>query len=284
HSPYDPPQFYWDMYIDQDLGEPPIGDWAQRHRNEGRPPTRTDWEGEMTPLQIHRHRAGYMGCITQIDYEMGRMEEMLRKIDGVDGQNTIWLFSSDHGDMMGDHYLHRKTYAYEGSARIPFVVRYPRGYDGPTGEFDHPVGIQDIMPTLLDIAGVEGPDTMTGESVVKAARGEDFREFIHGEHSPCYSPDNAMQYVTDGHEKFIWFPVTGQQQFFDLDADPRETRDLIDDAASQERVELWRQRLIDRLARRDDGFSDGEKLITKPDGYGPWVEGYGPDHVGKREE
>jgi hypothetical protein len=93
-----------------------------------------------------------------------------------------------------------------------------------------------------------------------------------------------VQYVTDGHEKFIWNPITGDQQFFDLDADPQETRDLIDDPASQERVELWRQRLIDRLAGRGDGFSDGEKLITKPDGYGPWVEGYGPDHVGKKEQ
>jgi arylsulfatase A-like enzyme len=179
--------------------------------------------------------------------------------------------------MMGDHYLHRKTYAYEGSARIPFVVRYPRGFDAPTGEFDHPVGIQDIMPTLLDIAGVDGPDTMTGESVVKAARDEDFREFIHGEHSPCYSSTNAMQYVTDGHEKFIWYPVTDQEQFFDLDADPQETRDLIDDASAQERVQLWRQRLIDVLGARGDDFSDGEKLLPKPDGYGPWVEGYGPE-------
>ncbi|NLO07716.1 MAG: arylsulfatase [candidate division WS1 bacterium] len=273
HSPYDPPQFYWDMYDQQDLGEPPIGDWADRHRQEGVTPMRTAWQGNLGAKATHRCRAGYMGCITHIDYEMGRMEESLMKMEGVDAANTIWLFTADHGDMMGDHYLHRKTYAYEGSARIPFVVRYPKGYDAPTGAFEQPVGLQDVMPTLLDIAGVESPDTMTGESVVQAARGGEWREFIHGEHSPCYHPTNAVQYLTDGREKFLWFPVTGQEQFFDLQNDRDETRDLINDPAAQERVKLWRQRLVDRLAIRNDGFSDGQRLITKPEGYGPVVEG-----------
>ena len=273
HSPYDPPQFYWDMYDQQDLGEPPIGDWADRHRQEGVTPMRTAWQGNLGAKATHRCRAGYMGCITHIDYEMGRMEESLMKMEGVDAANTIWLFTADHGDMMGDHYLHRKTYAYEGSARIPFVVRYPKGYDAPTGAFEQPVGLQDVMPTLLDIAGVESPDTMTGESVVQAARGGEWREFIHGEHSPCYHPTNAVQYLTDGREKFLWFPVTGQEQFFDLQNARDETRDLINDPAAQERVKLWRQRLVDRLAIRNDGFSDGQRLITKPEGYGPVVEG-----------
>jgi len=277
HSPYDPPRFFWDMYIDRELPPPPIGDWADRHAQESVPPLRTAWEGRLTDLQTQRCRAGYMGCITQIDYELGRMEEMLGRIEGVDAKNTIWLFVSDHGDMMGDHHLHRKTYAYEGSARSPFVVRYPKGYDGPTGAFDQVVGIQDVMPTLLDIAGVDAPDTMPGGSVVDAARGGQWREFIHGEHSPCYHPTNAMQYLTDGGEKYIWFPVTGQEQFFDLQADPEETRDLIDAPDSAERIAMWRQRLIERLGARGDGFSDGEKLITKPDGYGPWVEGHQPD-------
>jgi len=277
HSPYDPPRFFWDTYIDRELPPTPIGDWADRHAQESVPPLRTAWEGRLTDLQTQRCRAGYMGCITQIDYELGRMEEMLGRIEGVDPRNTIWLFVSDHGDMMGDHHLHRKSYAYEGSARIPFVVRYPKGYDGPTGPFDQVVGIQDVMPTLLDIAGVDAPDTMTGGSVVDAARGKPWREFIHGEHSPCYHPENAMQYLTDGKEKYIWFPVTGQEQFFDLQADPAELHDLAGDPGAADRIATWRRRLIERLGARGDGFSDGERLITKPEGYGPWVEGYQSD-------
>ena len=272
HSPYDPPQFYWDMYAERELPPPPVGDWSAEHRQEGIPPDRTAWRGRLTEAQTHRCRAGYMGCITHIDYELGRMEENLKRIEGVDANNTVWLFTSDHGDMMGDHDLHRKTYAYEGSARIPFVVRCPKGYDGPTGRFDQVVGLQDVMPTLLDIAGVAAPDTMTGGSVVQAASGGAWREFIHGEHSPCYHPTNACQYLTDGFEKFIWNPITGREQYFDLRQDPEELHDLIADQAVQDRVALWRKRLIDRLGARGDGFSDGERLITKPEGYGPVVE------------
>ena len=78
-----------------------------------------------------------------------------------------------------------------------------------------------------------------------------------------------MQYLTDAREKYIWFPVTGEEQFFDLGEDPQELRDLAGDPAQSARVALWRKRLIDLLGARDDGFSDGEKLLTRPEGYGP---------------
>ena len=108
--------------------------------------------------------------------------------------DTLFVFCSDHGDMLGDHHLHRKTYAFEGSARIPFVVGYPRGFGGPTGTCDRVVGLQDVMPTVLDVLGLPAPEGMTGRSVLEAARGEAWREFLHGEHSPCYAAEPAMQY------------------------------------------------------------------------------------------
>ncbi len=264
HSPYDPPQFFWDMYINRELPEIPIGDWAACHDKPQPGLGRTAWEGRLTPEQAQRYRAGYMGNITHIDYELGRMMEMLGRT-GADMSNTLFVFVADHGDMMGDHNLLRKSYAYEGSARIPFVVRYPKGLDAPTGVFEQVVGLQDVMPTILEVAGVEIPDSVTGESVLKAARGETWREFFHGEHSPCYHPDNAMQYLTDGNEKYIWFPRTGQEQFFDLSADRGEVHDLAKDAAYGERVAMWRDRLIKLLGERGDGFSDGEKLLIRED-------------------
>jgi arylsulfatase A-like enzyme len=211
-------------------------------------------------------RAGYMGCVTHIDYQLGYLMERVRQELGDD---LMVLFTSDHGDMMGDHHLHRKCYAYEGSARIPFVVKYPSSLDLPSGSFDQVVGLQDAMPTLLEAAGVDIPDSVTGTSVLRAVRGEDWREYFHGEHSPCYSKESAMQYLTDAREKYIWFPVTGEEQFFDLGEDPQELRDLAGDPAQSARVALWRKRLIDLLGARDDGFSDGEKLLTRPEGYGP---------------
>lgn len=78
-----------------------------------------------------------------------------------------------------------------------------------------------------------------------------------------------MQYLTDGKEKYVWFPVTGEEQFFDLTEDRQELRDRARDPDRSGRLDLWRQRLIELLGRRGDGFADGEKLIVRPEGYGP---------------
>jgi len=261
HSPYDPPQFYYDMYIERDLPEIPVGDWAARHDVPGPGPERTAWRGRLSPGQNQRMRAAYMGLCTHLDCELGRLMERLAQMGVLD--DTLILFTSDHGDMMGDHHLHRKTYAYEGSARIPFLIRYPASLDLPCGTFKHVVGLQDVMPTVLDVANVPIPDSVTGRSLLRAVRGEPWRTYLHGEHSPCYSLEEAMHYLTDGQEKYIWFPATGEEQFFDLLADREERLDLARDPAQGESVAAWRQRLITLLAERGDGFSDSQRLLTR---------------------
>jgi arylsulfatase len=268
HSPYDPPQFFWDMYIDRELPPIPIGDWAAKHDVPQPGLDRTAWRGRLTPEQNRRGRAAYMGVCTHIDYELGRLMEELTRSERL-FDNSLVIFTSDHGDMMGDHHLHRKTYAYEGSARIPFAIRYPAGLDLPSGTFEQVVGLQDVVPTILETVGVEVPESVTGESVLTAIRGEKWREFLHGEHSPCYSVEEAMHYLTDGREKYIWFPATGEEQLFELATDREELHDLARDPAHNHRVAVWRQRLIDLLAERGDGFSDGEKLLIREGRWGP---------------
>ncbi|MFO7946260.1 MAG: arylsulfatase [Armatimonadota bacterium] len=270
HSPYDPPQHFWDMYINEDLPDPPRGDWAEKYNVDIDYLSRQAWCGKLPDEWLHRCRVGYMGTITHIDFQLGYLIERLKRDIG-DYRNTLIIFTSDHGDMMGDHYLHRKSYAFEGSARIPYVIKYSANVDAPSGTFDQPVGLQDVMPTVLDACGVDIPGSVTGSSVLDAARGKQWREFFHGEHSPCYDPENAMQYLTDGREKYIWYPPTGEEQFFDLQNDREELHDLADDPKYADRVQMWRQRLIELLGERGDGFSDGEKLLIRKD-YGPIVE------------
>jgi len=271
HSPYDPPKPYWEMFIHRELPEIPVGDWAQKYDvpNPGLPITA--WYGHLTPEQNRRMRAAYMAMVSFIDSQIGRMltalQRDLRVLD-----DTLIIFTSDHGDMMGDHHLHRKTYAYEGSARIPFLVRYPKGWDLPTGTFKQPVGLQDVMPTILEAAGIGAVEGVTGRSVFAAIRGEQWREFIHGEHSPCYSTQEAMHYLTDGREKYIWLPASDSELFFDLTVDRQERRNLAKDPAYRERVDMWRNRLIELLAKRGDGFSDGERLIPRADWWSPVVK------------
>jgi arylsulfatase len=269
HSPYDPPEFFWDMYAGRPQPAVPVGDWADRYAAPNPGLDRRAWYGKLTDEQTYRARAAYMGVVTHIDYQFGYLMERLALDRLLD--NTLIVFVADHGDMLGDHNLHRKTYAYEGSARIPFLLRYPSWYEGPVGRFEPVVGKQDVMPTILDILGIPGPEGMTGRSVLAAARGEPWREYLHGEHSPCYAIEPAMQYLTDGREKYIYFPYTGEEQLFDLRQDRGELRDLAKEGQCADRVELWRERLVDVLSKRDDGFTDGRKLAVRREWWGPDV-------------
>ena len=264
HSPYDPPQWYFDLYGDRDLPEPAIGEWAGVHDVPRDAADPNAWHGRRSDAEIHRARAGYYGCVHHIDHQMGRIMRELRRQHLDD--NTIVIFTADHGDMMGDHHLWRKTYAYEGSAHIPLIVRLPKSLrEGIVGSSDAPVCLQDIMPTLLDAAGVDIPDTVDGASLLPLVRGEQvpWREFVHGEHTRCYHPDNEMQYLTDGTAKYIWFPPTGVEQLFDLTADPYECHDLSGDPARADQLARWRERLIAILDKRDAGLVESGRLVTQ---------------------
>src|SRR5690606_22893619 len=93
-------------------------------------------------------------------------------------------FVADHGEMLGEHHLFRKGFPYEGSARIPFLLAGP-GL-GPGIVRDEVVELRDVMPTLLDLAGLPIPDQVEGRSVAPLARGQrvdGWRPYLHGEHT-----------------------------------------------------------------------------------------------------
>ncbi|MGB2823578.1 MAG: hypothetical protein WBF17_21540, partial [Phycisphaerae bacterium] len=85
--------------------------------------------------------------------------------------------------------------------------------------------------------------------------------WLHFEHSPCYSRDQAFHALTDGRYKYIWRPTGGTEHLFDLDKDPREECDLVKDPSSRALLEQWRGMMVRRLAPRPEGFSDGNRLI-----------------------
>ena len=258
HSPYVPPQAYWDMYSDA-TPPPQVGRWATCHDRPEDAVSATAWRGRMTPQQIHRARTGYYGDVTFIDAQIGLMVRRIRQIKSLDWLNNTWfVFTSDHGDMQGDHNLWRKGHAYEGSVRIPLLVAGPRTgpADPPRRVADEVVELRDIMPTVLDIAGLDGPPTVQGRSLLPLtqAADDDWRPYIHGEHCRSFSLEQEMQYVTDGRQKFIWLPRMNVEQFFDLQDDPTECNNLIDEPSWQTTIDLWRQRMVDEFIRRDCGW------------------------------
>ncbi len=262
HSPYVPPEHYFAMYDTH--GTPPatIGDWADMHDappQESRAPDA--WHGRMSPWEIHRARAGYYGEISFIDSQIGRLSNwMTANLSTTERKNTWIIFSSDHGDMLGDHHLWRKTYAYEGSARIPFLMVPPEGSERAVA--DEVVELRDIMPTILDVAGLECPSTVDGRSVLPLSKqpAADWRPYIHGEHCTCYHRTQEMQYVTNGLRKFIWLPRIDEEQFFDLQIDPGETRNLIASPDHQDEIRAWRNNLIVELQARNCGWVKDGRL------------------------
>jgi len=270
HSPYVPPQPYFDMYDRLELPAPAVGDWAAMHDLPER--NRNAWHGHMSPEEIHRARAGYFGEISFIDTQIGRLLNWMSRFQPEAMQNTWFLFTSDHGDMQGDHHMWRKTYAYEGSARIPFIVTPPARQRGRLMA-DEVIELRDVMPTLLEAAGLPIPETVDGQSLLPLldAPAMEWRPYIHGEHCACYAPEQEMQYVTDGRRKLVWLPRIDEQQFFDLEADPGELCNLIGEPGRQDEIARWRGYLIAELEARACGWvRDG--ALHCPDG--PMVSPY----------
>ena len=268
HSPYDAPHPYFDMYINNpDIPQPHIGDWCEEY---GQPTADVNapWT-RRSDSEVHRARAGYYGNITFIDHQIGRVLYELRMRDREAYENTLVIFTADHGDMMGDHYMWRKTYAFEGSARIPFLMQFPAHWSESRKQvLDQPVELRDIMPTLLDAAGTEIPDSVDGKSLLPLVRGETggWREFVQGEHTHCYNVEYGMQYVTDGREKYIWFHHTGRELLFNLFKDPAELHDLSGDVSAKPRIELWRRRLAEINENRGDPRGQNGQLVPQPEG------------------
>jgi arylsulfatase A-like enzyme len=168
-------------------------------------------------------------------------------------QDTIICFVSDHGELLGDHNAFRKILPYEGSVRVPFLLQGPR-IPRQTVISDAVAELRDVMPTLLDAAGLAVPDGLDGKSLLPVARGEQatVREFLHGEHTAF---GQSVHYLTDGKEKYIWWSGTGREQRFDLARDPHECHDLGPDDG-------WRERLIATLQGRPEGFVENGALVT----------------------
>ena len=260
HPPYDPPAWAFEQYVGREMPAPPLGDWVDLYNEYANPYDPAGHVGKVDPHVLQRARAGYYGHMTHIDHQIYRFIEAMRQYNVFD--NTYFLFTADHGEMMGDHHMFRKGYAYEGSARVPFILAGPRDSGIVHGSaYDQVVELRDVMPTLLSCAGLPVPENVGGFSVLPLARGGEpaWREYIHGEHTVF---GQSMQWLTDGHEKYIWLSGSGHEQLFDLDADPQELHDLARDPGASERVARWRQTLITELAGREEGFTDGLQLIA----------------------
>lgn len=259
HQPFTPPAYYFDKYMALDLPDPVVGDWARVYETPQRGHEINAWRVSLTPRAQREMMAGYFGSIEHADHQIGRVLKHLP-------ENTVVLFASDHGEMLGDHQWIRKRVPYEASARVPFLLRLPKVFGVSGGQVRRElVELMDIMPSLLDAAGVAIPDTVDGQSVLPLLRGEasGWREHLHGECAVIDTMNSGMQFIVTGDLKYVRYPGTGLEEAFDLVADPHERVNLIGDPAQDARIAPLRQILIEELAGRSEGFvRDGQLAVT----------------------
>lgn len=265
HSPYDPPKRFAQMYEGKDVQEPYISEWCKdkdyaklvdvKNASSDAP------YGNFGLEYVKETRRHYYANVTFIDEEIGKIISTLKEEGLYD--NSIICYVSDHGDMLGDHYHWRKTYPYEGSTHIPFIVKWPSVYGFKKGtEIYNPVELRDLLPTFLDVSGCEVPKDMDGMSLINLLNGNSkkWRKFIDLEHATCYSSDNYWCALTDGKIKYVWRFFTGTEELFDLEKDSHESRNVIHDKRYDQIYKEMKKAMIEHLSERGDEFVKEGKL------------------------
>ncbi|HWL51945.1 MAG TPA: sulfatase-like hydrolase/transferase [Chthoniobacteraceae bacterium] len=258
HPPLFPPAFYYDRYVRMNLPPPAVGDWV--HEPASLPvvdANRIDLKGEA----LRAAHAGYYGLINHLDDQLYWLIRDFKKLSSDRRREWIIIFTSDHGEMLGDHHHFRKCEPYEGSARIPLIFSASGGLGFQTGRHSKALTcLEDLFPTLVDLAGLELKDEVDGKSLLPVLLGqrEKVRTLLHGEHGKQYSSEQAHHFLTDEKWKYIWRSMTGEEQLFDLENDPRETRNQ--SKACPTILTRFREELIELLKGRPEGFVHDGKL------------------------
>ncbi|MGE0807849.1 MAG: sulfatase-like hydrolase/transferase [Burkholderiaceae bacterium] len=189
----------------------------------------------------------YMGLVRQLDDEIGRLLAHLQRCGRMD--DTLIVFTSDHGDYLGDHWLGEKELFHDASARVPLIVYDPDpAADASRGRVEHRLAEAiDLLPTMLDAVGVPQPShRVQGRSLLplwrEAGLPAAWREFVFSELDYSFWTDTRLRLgrpldgcrarmVCDGRWKLVTYQGYERVQLFDLDEDPGELRDLGTDPA-----------------------------------------------------
>ncbi|MBB3593460.1 choline-sulfatase [Rhizobium sp. BK529] len=230
HDPYVARRKFWDLYEDCPALDPTI---AALPFDEMDPHSRRLLEAcdykafDITTEQIRRARRGYFANISYIDEKVGEILDVLERTRM--RENTVILFVSDHGDMLGERGLWFKMCFFDGSARVPLMISAP-GWQ--PGVIDQPVSTLDVTPTLAGLAGLDI------SAISPWTDGENLAELLGG--SKAHGPV-LMEYAAEGsiaplvairadHFK-LTVCETDPPLLFDLRADPHELSNLADDPA-----------------------------------------------------
>lgn len=258
HPPLRPLQCYLDQYANVELDPVAQGDWELPN---------AIWERccdcfgitRATQYEVDLARRAFYAMITHIDHQIRVVIGTLREQKLL--ENTSIVFTSDHGDMLGDHGLWAKGVLYDKSAKIPMIINTPKADTRVKMNTtdDRLVTIYDVMPTLLDLADIQIPDGLDGVSMLT----DHSRDHLYGEH---WSGRLATRMVRDSRYKLIYYAAGNMFQLFDLAEDPNECCDLSDVPEYNEIRLKLETKLIEQLYGKDSEWISDGKLIGCEDG------------------
>jgi arylsulfatase A-like enzyme len=260
HDPRTPPAEFAEMYPPEEIELPP--NFARRHPFDnghlhGRDESLAAHPRD--PDEIRQHIADYYGMISHLDAQIGRLLAALA--DSGHAENTIVVYTADHGLAVGQHGLLGKQNVYDHSLRVPLIMRGPGIPAGLRRE--GLCYLHDVFPTILDLAGVPAPDGCEGVSLVSALTGQD--QEMHDciisafQRSQNSGPgDSTQRMVRRGNLKLIETRMADQthRQLFDVAEDPWEMLNLADDPVYADSLaDLQRLLALERVRLGDPATS-----------------------------
>lgn len=246
HPPYDPTPAMAEKYMDRDVPVPEV----TQEELDGLPPALVEkrhhdvevdhdsvaWKLDPTREELRRMRAYYDANVEMIDTQVGQILDTLEARGRM--ENTIIVFTSDHGDCLGDHGLIQKWAPYEQVTRVPLTICAPQRFRGGR-QVDALVQLFDLGPTILEWAGVEPDPTFEAISLNPALEGGDFagRAHVFCEQGGDVNLTGAsfLTMVRSPTHKLVHYQGQPWGQLFDLEADPGERVNLWDESAAEER-------------------------------------------------
>lgn len=240
HPPYDPIPRYAKPYLERDL---PLMDVTQAELDNQPEPFKelrvhneeVDHDSvvlDLNPTQEQRHlqRAYYLANVTMIDEKVGQIISTLDEVGYLD--NTVVIFTSDHGDCLTDHGHSQKWTMYEQIVRVPMIVWAPGKY--PTKAVQGMCQQMDIGPAILEMAGLEPSPHMEARSVLPILEGDNWqaRDVVFAEQARdgIFTGSDFMTMVRNDGWKLVHFLDEPWGQLFDLNSDPTEINNLWDDS------------------------------------------------------
>lgn len=262
HSPFDPPAPYVRLYENITIEDPVYGQWNADdipflyERNKPQ---------KFSPLQnevLRETRRRYYAQITHIDYQLGRFFGELHSRGLY--ENTIIVFTSDHGEHLGDHSLFGKASFLNSSANVPLIMSLPSSI--PLAQnglmIDTPVLTADIYPTLLEMAGLTVEEDIDGVSLtsqIASGQGDENR-IIFGEFGDQY----GTSFAHNGRFKYIYYNTGGKEQLFDAIDDKDDRIDLSQNPEYQDIKEELKSQLEEYLAYHGSPkVSNGKLTVTE---------------------